>query len=143
MMEYMTSAVVEIAANLITQLAIIALTTAFAWLTAKIGKNKHLENINAAKDELKDAAIQTVGELNQRFVSAWKEAQGGKLTEEQIAKLGAELVNLTLTKMSGSAIKVLEAASIDLETYIHGAAEDWIATLHGNGAGVGVVIDAK
>lgn len=143
MMENMTSAVVEIAANLIAQLAIIALTTAFAWLTAKIGKNKHLENINAAKDELKDAAIQTVGELNQRFVSAWKEAQGGKLTEEQIAKLGAELVNLTLTKMSGSALKVLEAASIDLETYIHGAAEDWIATLHGNGAGVGVLIDAK
>lgn len=143
MMENMTSAVVEIAANLITQLAIIALTTAFAWLTAKIGKNKHLENINAAKDELQGAAIQTVGELNQRFVSAWKEAQGGKLTEEQIAKLGAELVNLTLTKMSGSAIKVLEAASIDLETYIHGAAEDWIATLHGNGVAVGRITDVK
>lgn len=143
MMENMTSAVVEIAANLITQLAIIALTTAFAWLTAKIGKNKHLENINAAKDELQDAAIQTVGELNQRFVSAWKEAQGGKLTEEQIAKLGAELVNLTLTKMSGSAIKVLEAASIDLETYIHGAAEDWIATLHGNGVKVDVITGIK
>lgn len=143
MMENMTSALVEIAANLVAQLAIIALTTAFAWVTAKIGKNKHLENINAAKNELKDAAIQTVGELNQRFVSAWKSAQGGKLTEEQIAKLNAEIINLTLTKMSGSAIKVLEAASIDLETYIHGAAEDWIATLHGNGAGVGVLIDAK
>ncbi len=143
MMETMTNAVVEIAANLITNLAIIALTTAFAWLTAKIGKNKHLENINAAKDELKDAAIQTVGELNQLFVSAWKETQGGKLTEEQIAHLGAELVNLTLKKMSGSAVKVLEAASIDLETYIHGAAEDWIGTLKGNGVEVGVITGIK
>ena len=143
MMESMTNAVVEIAANLITQLAIIALTTAFAWLTAKIGQNKHLENINAAKDELKDASIQTVGELNQLFVSAWKETQGGKLTEEQVAKLGAELVNLTLKKMSGSAIKVLEAASIDLETFIHGAAEDWIGTLKGNGVEVGVITGIK
>lgn len=143
MIENMTNAAVEIAANLITQLAIIALTTAFAWLTAKIGKNKHLENINTAKDELKDAAIQTVGELNQLFVSAWKETQGGKLTEEQVAKLGAELVNLTLKKMSGSAIKVLEAASIDLETYIHGAAEDWIGTLKGNGVEVGVITGIK
>lgn len=143
MIENMTNAAVEIAANLITQLAIIALTTAFAWLTAKIGKNKHLENINTAKDELKDAAIQTVGELNQLFVSAWKETQGGKLTEDQVAKLGAELVNLTLKKMSGSAIKVLEAASIDLETYIHGVAEDWIGTLKGNGVGVGVITGIK
>lgn len=143
MIENMTNAAVEIAANLITQLAIIALTTAFAWLTAKIGKNKHLENINTAKDELKDAAIQTVGELNQLFVSAWKETQGGKLTEDQVAKLGAELVNLTLKKMSGSAIKVLEAASIDLETYIHGVAEDWIGTLKGNGVEVGVISGIK
>lgn len=143
MIENMTNAAVEIAANLITQLAIIALTTAFAWLTAKIGKNKHLENINTAKDELKDAAIQTVGELNQLFVSAWKETQGGKLTEDQVAKLGAELVNLTLKKMSGSAIKVLEAASIDLETYIHGVAEDWIGTLKGNGVGVGTITGIK
>ena len=143
MIENMTNAVVEIAANLITQLANIALTTAFAWLTAKIGTNKHLENINAAKDELKDAAIQTVGELNQLFVSAWKETQGGKLTEDQVAKLGAELVNLTLKKMSGSAIKVLEAASIDLETYIHGVAEDWIGTLKGNGVEVGVITGIK
>lgn len=143
MMESMTNAVIEVAANLVTQLAIIALTTAFAWLTAKIGKNKNLANINAAKDELKDAAIQTVGELNQRFVSAWKSAQGGKLTEEQIAKLNAELINLTLTKMSGSAIKVLEAASIDLETYIRGAAEDWISTLKGNGVGVGLITGVK
>ena len=143
MMESMTNAVVEIAANLITQLAIIALTTAFAWLTAKIGQNKHRENINAAKDELKDAAIQTVGELNQLFVSAWKETQGGKLTEDQVAKLGTELVNLTLKKMSGSALKVLEAASIDLETYIHGVAEDWIGTLKGNGVEVGVITGIK
>ena len=143
MIENMTNAAVEIAANLITQLAIIALTTAFAWLTAKIGKNKHLENINTAKDELKDAAIQTVGELNQLFVSAWKETQGGKLTEDQVAKLGAELVNLTLKKMSGSAIKVLEAASIDLETYIHGVAEDWIGTLKGNGVEAGVITGIK
>lgn len=143
MMENMANAVIEVAANLVTQLAIIALTTAFAWLTAKIGKNKNLANINAAKDELKDAAIQTVGELNQRFVSAWKSAQGGKLTEEQIAKLNAELINLTLTKMSGSAIKVLEAASIDLETYIRGTAEDWISTLKGNGVEVGLITGVK
>lgn len=143
MMETMTSAVIEIIANLIMKLAVIALTAAFAWLTAKMGKNKHLENINAAKDELRDAAIQTVGELNQRFVSAWKEAQRGKLTEAQIAKLGSELMNLTLTKMSGSAIKVLEAASIDLEAYVHGAAEDWLNTIKGNTVGVSMVTGIK
>ena len=45
--------------------------------------------------------------------------------------------------MSGSAVKVLEAASIDLETYIHGAAEDWIGTLKGNGVEVGIVTGIK
>lgn len=143
MIEPMVNAAVEILANLIMNLAIIAITAAFAWLTAKIGKNKHLANINAAKDELRDAAIQTVGELNQRFVTTWKEAQGGKLTEEQIAKLSTELINLTLTKMSGSAIGVLEAASIDLEAYVHGAAEDWISTLKGNGVMVETVAGVK
>ena len=143
MIENMTNAAVEIAANVCSLRVIVALSVVCVCLTAYIGKNKHLENINAAKDELKDAAIQTVGELNQLFVSACKETQGGKLTEEQVVKLGAELVNLTLKKMSGSAIKVLEAASIDLETYIHGAAEDWIGTLKGNGVEVGVITGIK
>ncbi len=136
MMEPLMNAIVEIAANLVMNLAIIALTVTFAWLSAKTGKNKHLSNINAAKDELRDAAIQTVGELNQRFVSTWKEAQGGKLTETQMAKLDQELINLTITKMSASSIKVLEAASVDLENYVRGAAEDWINTLKGNGAAI-------
>nr|DAF68598.1 MAG TPA: hypothetical protein [Caudoviricetes sp.] len=144
MMETMTNTVIEIAANLVMQLAIIALTTVFAWLSAKIGKNKHLENINAAKDELRDAAVQTVGELNQLFVARWKaEAVDGKLTEAQIAKLGQELINLTAKKMSTSALKLLEAAGVDLTVYVQGVAEDWLNTLKGNGVGVGVITGVK
>ena len=130
MMENLNNAVVEMAANIIAQLAIIALTTAFAWLTAKIGKNKYLENVNAAKEELKDAAIQTVGELNQVFVARWKaEAADGKLNEEQIAKLGQDLLSLTAAKMSKSALNLLNSAGVDLTAYVRGVAEDWINSL--------------
>lgn len=143
-METMINTIVEIMATLITNLVIIAITVAFAWLSSKIGQNKHLANINRAKDELQHAAIQTVGELNQRFVETWKsQATYGKLTEAQIANLKMETVNLTLAKMSTSAIKLLDAAGVDLEAYIHGAADDYISSLKNGKADVGLVVPLK
>lgn len=143
-MDTMLNTIVEIIATLISNLVIIALTVAFAWISSKIGQNKHLANINSAKDELQQAAIQTVGELNQRFVETWKsQATNGKLTDAQIANLRMETINLTLAKMSTSAIKLLEAAGVDLEAYIRGAADDYISTLKNGNADVGLVVPLK
>lgn len=118
--------IVNILLDAATDIAIIAILCGFAWLETKIGDNKHLTSINEAKSELKDVAIQTVGELNQRFVEGWKEAGGGKLTDAQAAYLRDELVELAMTKMSKAALELLEAAKVDAVAYLRGAAEDWI-----------------
>lgn len=120
----------NIGLEIVAAAVIVGIGVLFAWIELKIGKNKNLTNINLAKAELKDATIQTVGALKQKFADVWKEINGGKLTEEQAAKLRADLVDLTLEKMSVAAIKVLEAAKVDAIAYIQDAGEAFIERLN-------------
>lgn len=100
------------------------------WLTAKIAKRTELTNIALAMDELITLAQQTVGELEQTLVKDMKEASlDGKLTEEEITSLGVTLYNITIRKLSAPAQRVLKAASVDIQTLITSAAEDWINNL--------------
>lgn len=123
----MNEMIIDIGSELILKLAIFAITALFGWLEIKIGKNKNLANINAAKNEVKEAAIQTAGELQQKFVDTWKaQAVDGKLTEEQIALLMSNLLVLTVEKLSSSAIKTVKAARIDLDAFILGEVDAWI-----------------
>lgn len=120
----------NIGLEIVAAAVIVGIGVLFAWIELKIGKNKNLTNINLAKAELKDATIQTVGALKQKFADVWKEINGGKLTEEQAAKLRADLVDLTLEKMSVAAVKVLEAAKVDAIAYIQDAGEAFIERLN-------------
>lgn len=122
--------IVSIGLDALSAIVLIGVGVLFAWIELKIGKNKNLANINLAKNELKDAVVQTVGALKQKFADVWKEANGGKLTEEQAAKLRTELVDLALEKMSVASIKVLEAAKVDAIAYIQDEAEAFIERLN-------------
>ena len=127
----MTDAIINVIAQVLATLLITLIGVLGAWLTAKIGKRVELSNINKAKDELIIAAQQTVMELQQTVVEGLKDvAIDGKLSEEEITELSGLLVNKTKEKMSLPAIKLLEAAAVDVNALIRGAGEALINQMH-------------
>lgn len=127
----MNDVIINIAAQVVSTLLITLIGVLGAWLTAKIGKRVELTNINKAKDELIIAAQQTVMELQQTVVEGLKEkAADGKLTDEEIEGLCLSLLTKTKEKMSLPAIKVLEAAAVDVNALIRGAGEALIERMH-------------
>ena len=127
----MNEAIINLIAQVIATLLITLIGVLGAWLTAKIGKRVELSNINKAKDELIIAAQQTVMELQQTVVEGLKDvAIDGKLSEEEITELTGLLVSKTKEKMSLPAIKLLEAAAVDVNALIRGAGEALINQMH-------------
>ncbi len=101
-----------------------------AWLTAKLGKSTQLDTVNHAQQELIKLAQITVGELKQTVVEGMKAAhKDGKLTKEEIAKLGQLLYEKTTAKLSASAMDVLTAAQVDVSALITGTAEQLIGKM--------------
>ena len=130
----MQDAIITIIAQVIGTLLITLIGVGGAWLTAKIGKKVELANINKAKDELVEAAQTTVLELQQILVEKMKEAAADhKLTKEEINELSIILVQRTKQKMSLPAIKLLEAAAVDVDAMIRGAGEALINRMHEEG----------
>jgi len=127
----MQDAIINVVAQVVATLLITLIGVFGAWLTAKIGKRVELTNINKAKDELIEAAQQTVMELQQTVVEGLKAASSdGKLSEDEITELSLMLLNKTKQKMSLPAIKLLESAAVDVNALIRGAGEALIAELH-------------
>ena len=125
-----TDILIENAVN-ITAAFFIALIGAFgAWLTAKLGKATQLDTVNHAQQELIKLAQITVGELKQTVVDGMKAAsKDGKLTTDEIAKLGQLLYEKTTAKLSASAMDVLTAAQVDISALITGTAEHLIGQM--------------
>ena len=129
MKEVLISNAVQI---IITSLVAI-ISVAAVWIIVKIGKYKELDSIAAALAELTDCTVTTVGELQQTFVDGWKEASSdGKLTKEEIKRLGSILVNRVTANLSVPAKNLINAAGIDIIMYIHSVAEDTIHRINEN-----------
>ena len=127
----MQDAIIEIITRVLATLLITLIGVLSTWLTAKVLKRVELTNINKAKDELVEAAQRTVLELQQTVVEGMKAAaKDGKLTEEEITELSIMLLNKTKQQMSLPAIKLLEAAAVDVNALIRSAGEALIAELH-------------
>ena len=127
----MQDAIIEVITQVLATALITLIGVLGTWLTAKVLKRVELTNINKAKDELILAAQQTVMELQQTVVEGMKAAaKDGKLTEDEITELSIMLLNKTKQKMSLPAIKLLEAAAVDVNALIRGAGEALIAELH-------------
>lgn len=127
----MQDAIIEVITQVLATLLITLIGVLGTWLTAKVLKRVELTNINKAKDELVEAAQRTVLELQQTVVEGMKAAaQDGKLSEEEIAELSIMLLNKTKQQMSLPAIKLLEAAAVDVNALIRSAGEALIAELH-------------
>ena len=98
-----------------------------AWTLDKIGKEKALKNTAVAMDLLFTLTRQTVGELQQTLVENWKEAGGGKLTDEQIRKLREELLRVVKLKLDDASKELIIAAGSDIDALIAGEAEKLIS----------------
>ena len=133
----MNTVIIETIVSVLANLAVTLIGVAGAWLLAQISKTQKLNTINAAVGELTNAAEQTVWELQQTVVDGLKEASAdGKLTQDEIAKLGKLLLEGTLAKMSESGIGVLKAANVDINAIVKGAGEALIAKIkEGNANG--------
>lgn len=126
----MVETIIEVVTAALFDLILAALTVLLAWVGSKIAENKKLTNINEAKQEVDDAVFQTVAELQQTVVEGLKTAaEDGKLTQEEISELGYQVIYRTMRKLSEPSISLLTAAGVDLEAYIQGAAEKWVASL--------------
>jgi len=126
----MNTVIIETIVSVLANLAVTLIGVAGAWLLAQISKNQQLNTINTAVGELTAAAEQTVLELQQTVVDGLKEASSdGKLTQEEITKLGKLLLEGTLAKMSDSGIGVLKAANVDINAIVTGAGEALIARI--------------
>ena len=122
--------VIQMGMELVTYFVITLVGIVAAWLMAKIGNNKDLQNVKLAIGILQNLAQETAGELKQKVVDDLKAAQGGKLTDEQKKRLPDELLELVLQKVDDNTINILEAAGADINAIILGAAEDWIGIMH-------------
>ena len=127
----MQDTIINVAAQVVSTLLITLIGVLGAWLTAKIGKRVELTNINKAKDELIAAAQQTVLELQQTVVEGMKAAaEDGKLSDDEVESLCIMLMTKTKEKMSLTAIRLLEAAAVDVNALIRGAGEALIERMH-------------
>lgn len=126
----MNTVIIETIVSILANLAITLIGVFGAWLMAQISKTQQLNTINTAVGELTAAAETTVLELQQTVVDGMKEVSvDGKLTKEEITQLGKLLLEGTLAKMSDSAIGVLKAADVDINTIVTGAGEALIARI--------------
>ena len=121
---------IENAVNIAAAFFIALIGVFGAWLTAKLGKATQLDTVNRAQQELIKLAQITVGELKQTVVDGMKAAsKDGKLTTDEIAKLGQLLYEKTTAKLSASAMDVLTAAQVDISALITGTAEQLIGKM--------------
>ena len=115
----------------------IAIATAIGilgtWILNKIRQNKNLTNISAATEQVITATQETVRRLQQTLVESYKEAQGGKLTPEQILELKQKTLDITLQQLGAPTLNLLAAAKIDVANIITNAAEAFINEMKENG----------
>lgn len=127
----MAAIIIETIVGILAELAIMLIGVGGTWLTVQMGKSKHIQSINSAQQEVIAMAQITVGELKQTVSDRLKAAhEDGKLTKVEIEKLGFDLINLTLAKLSDPTRKLLQAAGVDVTALIRGAGEDWINSLN-------------
>lgn len=126
----MREVLVEVGTQIIFELLMLLVGVLFAYLGKLLAKTKKMEHINMAMYELETVVKNVVGEIQQTTVDGLKEASAdGKLTKDEIKRLGVLLVSHTLDQLSAPASETLIAAGVDIEGMIHSIAEAWIAEI--------------
>lgn len=129
-MEYITQMIIQYVAEVVGLVIILALGIFSTWILNKINKNKNLQNISFAVEQVIAAAQETVRRLQQTVVEDLKAASAdGKLTPEEIQNLKDQTILITFDQLSQPTIELLEAAKLDVCAIITNAAEAYINRL--------------
>lgn len=128
----MQEILVESVLQIVTRAVLILLSLAGTWAATRLAKTQKFQSLSAAVTEATAMAQQTVSALQQTLVDGWKAAApDGKLTDEQIALLNQKLLEITKSKMSDVAIKLILGANQDLNAIIQDAGEAWLRKIKG------------
>ena len=128
----MQEILVESVLQIVTRAVLILLSLAGTWAATRLAKTQKFQSLSAAVTEATAMAQQTVSALQQTLVDGWKAAApDGKLTDEQIALLNQRLLEITKSKMSDAAIKLILGANQDLNAIIQDAGEAWLRKIKG------------
>ena len=128
----MQEILVESVLQIVTQAVLILLSLFGTWAAMGLAKTQKFQALSAAVTEATAMAQQTVSALQQTLVDGWKAAApDGKLTDEQIALLNQKLLEITKSKMSDAAIKLILGANKDLNAIIQDAGEAWLRKIKG------------
>ena len=128
----MQEILVEYVLQIVTQAVLILLSLFGTWAAMRLAKTQKFQALSAAVTEATAMAQQTVSALQQTLVDGWKAAApDGKLTDEQIALLNQKLLEITKSKMSDAAIKLILGANKDLNAIIQDAGEAWLRKIKG------------
>ena len=128
----MQEILVESVLQIVTQAVLILLSLFGTWAAMRPAKTQKFQALSAAVTEATAMAQQTVSALQQTLVDGWKAAApDGKLTDEQIALLNQKLLEITKSKMSDAAIKLILGANKDLNAIIKDAGEAWLRKIKG------------
>lgn len=128
----MQEILIESVLQIVTQAVLILLSLAGTWAATRLAKTQKFQSLSAAVTEATAMAQQTVSALQQTLVDGWKAAApDGKLTDEQIALLNQKLLEITKSKMSDAAIKLILGANKDLNAIIQDAGEAWLRKIKG------------
>ena len=129
----MTDVIIENVVKIIAALLMMLISVGGAYLTALIARNEKLKGIEIATQQIIDAALLTAGELQQTVVDELKaDSADGKLSKEEIVKLGEQVVALTLAKLTQPTKDLVNGAGGDVEAIIHGATEAWLEEIKRN-----------
>ncbi len=128
----MQEILVESVLQIVTRAVLILLSLAGTWAATRLAKTQKFQSLSAAVTEATAMAQQTVSALQQTLVDGWKAAApDGKLSDEQIALLNQKLLEITKSKMSDAAIKLILGANQDLNAIIQDAGEAWLRKIKG------------
>lgn len=132
-MEIFMDVIIQYVAEIIGLVLITAIGIFGTWILNKINKNKNLENISLAMEQVTLATQETVRRLQQTLVEDYKEMSvDGKLTPEQIQELKGKVISITLSQLSDPTINLLTAAKLDVMNLITNAAEAYINEMKEN-----------
>ena len=94
------------------------------WCVTRIAKTEKFKSLSEVLTQFSTTVNDTVHELQQTVVDGLKEAAAdGKLTQDEIAWLNAQLLTMVKAKMAQPAIDLLNAAKVDINALITGMAE--------------------
>ena len=125
-MDVLINTLIQYVSEILCIVVIAGLGLFGSWLLSKLKQKQNLINISNAIEQLMEAATLTVYSLQQQFVDDWKNAQNGKLTEEQIQELKNKAVEITLKNMSEPTLQLLESAKVDIINMITTAVESTV-----------------